>query len=128
MHARTSRAEPFLNTHSLAKANLRTETFEFNRDFYLQIKGTAMGKKFAPAYANIFMAEWEHGALQSCPKRPLHYYRFLDDVWGVWTHTGEHFKIFLHHLHHHNPSIKLKANADLQSVEGPEFKNTFSFR
>lgn len=30
---------------------------EFNKEFFLQIKGTAMGKKFAPAYANIFMAE-----------------------------------------------------------------------
>ncbi|KAM4540300.1 calpain-3-like [Fundulus diaphanus] len=41
-----------------------------------------MGKKFAPAYANIFMAEWEAGALESCSKAPLHYYRYLDDIWG----------------------------------------------
>lgn len=24
-----------------------------------------MGKRFSPAYANIFMAEWEYSALQS---------------------------------------------------------------
>lgn len=28
---------------------------EFNEKFYLQIKGTAMGKWFAPAYANIYL-------------------------------------------------------------------------
>lgn len=26
--------------------------------FYLQVQGTAMGKKFAPAYANLYMVEW----------------------------------------------------------------------
>lgn len=29
--------------------------------------GTAMGKKFAPAYANIYMADWELTALDKCP-------------------------------------------------------------
>lgn len=41
----------------------------FNGKNYLQIKGTAMGKKFAPAYANIFMANWEKEVLcQKCQK------------------------------------------------------------
>lgn len=35
----------------------------------MQIKGTAMGKKFAPAYDNIFMAEWETSALEKCVKK-----------------------------------------------------------
>ena len=36
----------FILTHNLIK---------FNNDHYLQIKGTAMGTKMAPAYANISM-------------------------------------------------------------------------
>ena len=36
----------FILTHNL---------FKFNNDHYLQIKGTAMGTKLAPAYANIYM-------------------------------------------------------------------------
>lgn len=28
-----------------------------------------MGKQFAPAYANIFMAKWEEKALQPSPKK-----------------------------------------------------------
>ena len=40
----------------LLNINLSKNDFMFNDQFYLQIKGTAMGKKIAPAYANIFMA------------------------------------------------------------------------
>lgn len=47
----------------LLHINLTHNDFEFNNKYYLQVKGTAMGKKFAPAYANIFMAQWEEGAL-----------------------------------------------------------------
>lgn len=48
-------------------------------EFFLQIKGTATGKKIAPAYADIFMAEWETGALNKCDKKPLHYFRYLNE-------------------------------------------------
>ena len=38
---------------------LTLNNFVFNSKFYLQIKDCAMGKICAPAYANIFMAEFE---------------------------------------------------------------------
>lgn len=38
--------------------NLSRDNFVFNSNYFLQIKGTAMGKEFAPAYANIFMADY----------------------------------------------------------------------
>lgn len=53
----------------LLKINLKRNDFEFNGNYYLQIKVTAMGKKFAPAYTNIFMAKWEEKALQASPKK-----------------------------------------------------------
>lgn len=67
-----------------------------------------MGKKFAPAYTNIFMAEWEEGALQTAPQRPL-YYRYLDDIWRVWQYPKEDFQAFIDHMNNHNSSIKIKA-------------------
>ena len=66
-----------------------------------------MGKKFAPAYANIFMAEWEHTALQASLEEPLYHYRYLDDIWGIWNHQREEFDDFLNILNNHNSSIKL---------------------
>ncbi|XP_045897466.1 uncharacterized protein LOC123964654 [Micropterus dolomieu] len=116
----------------LLEINLTRNDFEFDGQFFLQIKGTAMGKKFAPAYANIFMAEWETTALNSCPKKPLHYYRFLDDIWGVWPYSREDFDQFVNILNHHNPAIKLKYCIspttvdflDTTTFKGPTFTQT----
>ena len=38
---------------------LKHNVFEFDEKFYLQIQGTAMGTKMAPAYANLFMGRLE---------------------------------------------------------------------
>ncbi|XP_023808293.1 uncharacterized protein LOC105358296 isoform X1 [Oryzias latipes] len=109
----------------LLEINLNRNDFEFNGEFFVQIKGTAMGKKFAPAYANIFMAEWESSALQKCALKPLCYYRYLDDIWGVWTHSEQEFGTFLGTLNSHNPSIKLKSTCHASSVD---FLDTTTFK
>ena len=101
----------------LLEINLTKNDFEFNMEHFLQIKGTAMGKKFAPAYANIFMANWEEEALSKCPIKPLHYLRYLDDIWGIWTDSKEKLKEFIDILNSHDPSIKLKYTIDEQSID-----------
>lgn len=116
----------------LLEINLLRNDFQFNGEWFLQVKGTAMGKRFAPAYADIFMAEWETSALGTCDKKPLHYHRYLDDIWGVWTYSEEEFNHFLHTLNNHNASIKLKSSTSLTAVDfldtttfkGPDFNNT----
>ena len=42
-----------------------------------------MGKKFAPNYANLFLAEWEEKALEKCVLKPSVYWRFLDDIFMI---------------------------------------------
>ena len=116
----------------LLEINLTQNDFEFDDHFFLQIKGTAMGKKFAPAYADIFMASWETTALEKCRLKPSHYYRYLDDIWGVWSYSVEEFDLFLNTLNTHNPSIKLKATTHLTSIDfldtttykGPNFNTS----
>lgn len=109
----------------LLEINLTKNDFEFDDKFYLQIKGTAMGKKFAPAYADIFMAAWETTALEKCRFKPLHYFRYLDDIWGIWTHSTVEFDDFLDTLNNHNPSIKLKATINNNSID---FLDTTTFK
>ncbi|TWW78627.1 hypothetical protein D4764_11G0007480 [Takifugu flavidus] len=50
-----------------------------------------MGQRFAPSYANLYMSEWEREALTKCPLLPTLYLRYLDDIFGIWTHTIEHY-------------------------------------
>lgn len=116
----------------LLEINLTKNDFVFNEKFYLQIKGTAMGKKFAPAYANIFMANWEEEVFKKCQKKPFHYLRYLDDIWGIWTGSREEFQDFVDILNSHDPSIKLETEIDEQSInfldttvfKGPNFGHT----
>ncbi|KAL2076952.1 hypothetical protein ACEWY4_027451 [Coilia grayii] len=116
----------------LLEISLRRNDFEFDSKFYLQVKGTAMGKKFAPSYANIFMANWEQRALEAFPLKPLHYFRFLDDIWGVWPFTMEDFIKFTIHLNTFTPSIKIQYNIhdtevnflDTITYKGPLFNQT----
>lgn len=113
----------------LLELNLTRNDFVFDKKYYLQVKGTAMGKSFAPSYANIFMAVWEETALANCPITPLHYYRFLDDIWGIWTASMDQFSQFISFLNGVDPSIKLKFEISENSInfldttvyKGPEF-------
>lgn len=116
----------------LLEINLTRNDFMFDDKFYLQIKGTAMGKKFAPAYANIFMAHWEEEALAKCKKKPACYLRYLDDIWGIWTGSETEFQEFVGILNSHDPSIKLKTEINKDSIsfldttvfKGPDFITT----
>ena len=92
----------------LLEISLTSNAFLFNDHYYLQVEGTAMGKKCAPAYANIYMAEWEREALAKCPYQPTCYYRFLDDIIGAWPHDIQLFTDFINILNGHHPSIKVK--------------------
>lgn len=116
----------------LLRINLTRNDFVFNQNYYLQIKGTAMGKKFAPAYANIFMADWEEQALSKCRIKPKIYLRYLDDIWGIWVGSLEEFKEFGDTLNNHDPSIKLKIQLEKDSInfldttvfKGPDFEKS----
>lgn len=79
-------------------------------------QGHCNGKKCAPLDANICMADWERTALSTAPKRPHTYFRSLDDIWGVWTHSMEDFIKFTDHLNHHQRSIKIKYTVDFNEV------------
>jgi hypothetical protein len=98
------------------KICLENNDFLFNNQWYLQISGTAMGKKFAPNYANIFMAKWEKEALEKCPKQPACYYRYLDDIFIIWPHSKAEFNEFFQILNSHHDSINLKATINENEV------------
>ena len=51
--------------------------------------GTAVGTKFAPAFANIFMGHLEESFVQTCLYKSRVWWRFLDDIFMRWLHGGE---------------------------------------
>ena len=101
----------------LLKISLENNDFTFNNEWFLQTHGTAMGKRFAPHYANIFLADWEAKALKKCPKKPLCYFRYLDDILLIWPHSRTEFDTFFQILNNHHPSIKLKSTISNHSID-----------
>lgn len=122
-HPRADRPDRAIQ--KLLTLSLEKNDFVFNDKVYLQTKGTAMGKKFAPAYANIYMAQWEETILPKCPKQPTHYFRYLDDIWGTWPYSEQDFKEFIEILNNHHRSIKVKYSLNLQSID---FLDTTTFK
>ncbi|TWW80191.1 hypothetical protein D4764_01G0000060 [Takifugu flavidus] len=116
----------------LLEISLTRNDFVFQNKFYLQVKGTAMGKRFAPAYANIYMAEWEEVVFKKCKQLPLIYLRYLDDIWGIWTHLRKDFDGFVQITNEHHTSIKVEATPndteidflDITIFKGPNLLQT----
>ena len=109
----------------LLEISLKFNDFEFNNKLYVQTSGTAMGRKYAPHYADIYMAKFEKDALNQCPLKPDCYFRYLDDIFIVWSHGREAFNNFLQTFNTQNPMIKFKAEISTDSIN---FLDTTIFR
>jgi hypothetical protein len=89
------------------KFALEKNNFEFNDQHYQQVGGTAMGMRAAPSFANIYMGEFEQKALQGYHLSPEEWCRFIDDIFGLWTHGEEELLKFQTYLNSITPSIEL---------------------
>ena len=88
---------------------LKCNNFKFKGKHYLQVQGTAMGTKMAPAYANILMGRLEGQLLRSISLKPFSWFRFIDDVDMKWTHGPENLEIFLQEANSFHPTIRFTA-------------------
>ena len=83
--------------------------FWFDGSFFSQQVGVAMGAKFAPSLANLFMAEWEDRHVFH-NRRPqlLFYRRFIDDILFIWEGSQQDALKFLEDLNSNPNNIKLE--------------------
>ena len=91
-------------------------TFKDKDTFYVQTKGTAMGTKMAPQYANLFMTNIENQLFRTTSKQPLFFKRYIDDCFIVWTHGEDALLQFQQDFCNINPSIKLTMEYSDTSV------------
>ena len=85
---------------------LKCNNFQFNRKNFLQVNGTAMGTRVAPTYANLFMAHFEETYVYKDKSRPRIWFRFIDDIWGIFNGNEESFKKFNSELNSIHTSIQ----------------------
>ena len=97
---------------------LTLNNFVFNSKFYLQIKGCAMGIICAPAYPNIFMAEFEQKYVYPLIKdKSILFLHYIDDIFMVWTKSEKQLKYFTSELSQKLPSIKFDYKFDCKKID-----------
>ena len=119
----------YLNTHDQPTSTVRTETlcdlirmiltmnrFYFNNTFYIQTHGTAMGTRMAPSYANLFLAKFETDALSHAPHQPHTWWRFIDDIFMIWTHTEDELRTFITYLNNIHHTITFTSSYSTTST------------
>ena len=88
---------------------LTLNNFVFNSTNYLQIIGCAMGTICAPAYANIFMDQFEKQHIYPYIKnKSILYLQYINDIFMIWTGTKQELLIFLEKLNSKHKTIKFE--------------------
>lgn len=83
--------------------------FWFGGSYYLQNRGVAMGAKFAPSMANLFMAKWEEDVIYSIRRLKLVLWRrYIDDVLLIWDGDQSSLDRFMIDLNNNDRSIRLQ--------------------
>ena len=100
----------------LAELVLQNNYFEFNERYLKQIRGTAIGTKFAPPYAIIYMAALEEDFLETLIKKPWLWWKYINDIFVIWQHGEDELKIFLEKLNNFHPSIKFTCEYSREKV------------
>uniref|UniRef100_A0A803K106 Reverse transcriptase domain-containing protein n=1 Tax=Xenopus tropicalis TaxID=8364 RepID=A0A803K106_XENTR len=98
---------------------LQKNFFKFQDKFYLQIRGTAMGSKVAPAYANSFMSWFEEEHVYSNALFTRHccaWWRYIDDVFLLWRGDLESLSVFRDEINVVHQDIKFTMTADTHKI------------
>ena len=95
---------------------LSHNNFTFKEKHFLQVKGTAMGTRMAPSYANIFMAWFEGKLLNSLSLGPTHYYRYIDDIFFIWPHGEKELLAFYKRANELHDSISFTMERSYEEI------------
>ena len=90
----------------MARLILENNYFEFDGKVYKQKLRTAIGTKFAPSFANIFMSQLEVKMIGECDLGPWFWWRYLDDIFFIWLHGKERLFEFFEFVNNYHDTIK----------------------
>ena len=91
-----------------------------------QISGAAVGTRFVPTYASTFMDKIETNFLDTQEFKLLVWFRYIDDVFFIWTHRKEKLEEFLKNFNNYHPNIKLTHEFNKESIPFLDLKVSLS--
>ncbi|XP_069492437.1 uncharacterized protein [Ambystoma mexicanum] len=92
----------------------------FEDKYFIQTSGTSMGAAMAPSYANTYMAYLEETNIfneERWTKQLKCIYRFIDNIFGIWSGSHEEIEIFFQHLNRMAPRITLTTKTSKDTIE-----------
>ena len=95
---------------------VKNNLFEFDCKFYQQTSGTAIGTKFAPPYACIFMGFIETEFLKTQAIKPWLWKRFIDDIFFIRTDSKENLNKFLKDLNEFHPNLRFTYEKSKEKI------------
>ena len=96
---------------------LTLNNFVFNFINYLQITGCTIGKICAPAYTNIFMAQFEKQHIYPYIKnKSVPHLRYIDHIFMIWTGTKQQLLVFLEKLNSKHKTIIFEHNISHSNI------------
>ena len=108
-----------ITTEDLVKMTefvLKNKYFEFNSSVKHQISGTAIGTKFAPPYACIFMDYIGRDFLKNEQIQPWIWFRYIDDIFFIWTASEKELDKFLNRLNSFHPNLRFTHEWSRESL------------
>ncbi|CAN2391269.1 hypothetical protein PRIEUP_LOCUS1308, partial [Pristimantis euphronides] len=83
--------------------------FSFEDMIFLQTKGTAMGAKCAPSYANLFMGAFEEFFNINGRSNTVLYKRYIDDLLLIWRGSHDSLKSLVFELNQNNWGLEFTS-------------------
>ena len=118
LDSRTDPKIPTANVIEMIELVLDINNFRVGpSDHYVQVEGTAIGSKLGRNYACTYLGQWEGDLFALSEQKPLVYFRYIDDIFGVWAHGLEALKIFSDTANSIHPKIKLDLRFSNTSVD-----------
>ena len=96
---------------------LKNNNFEFDDKHYVQKLGTAIGTRMAPSYANIFMDRLERQLISQAAIKPHTWWRYIDDIFIIWTEGEDSLKCFIDYLNNAHRTIKFTSKWSCSEID-----------
>jgi hypothetical protein len=68
-------------------------------------------------YACTYLGEWEQELFEKSDRLPTHYWRYVDDVWGLWEHGLDKLQEFHKLANSLHPRFKTELRFSSQQIE-----------
>ena len=95
---------------------LKSNIIKFDEKIFKQVLGTAIGIKFAPPYAILFIVDLEEKILNDFEEKSMILWRYIDVIFFIWEHGEESLGKFLNKLNSVHPTIKLTAEYSKETI------------